>query len=80
MTAGFEPGIRRWILRVYRVGLFVFLLLAIHWQQAWFREQKRGASLPPIAVEQVRPLFSAAGRQTTEGNSCSTPRARSLGM
>ncbi len=51
---------RRRVLHVYRVAVFVFLLVMVQRQHAWYVEQKRGALKQPVGVEEVRGYYAGA--------------------
>lgn len=53
---------RRRALHLWRVGLFVFLLILIHLQHRWYVEQRRGALKQPASVEQISPFYPEAAR------------------
>lgn len=60
VIAGRKKRFHRGLLHAYRVGIFVILILLIHWQHAWFVAQKRGALKQSVTVDQVRAYYPEA--------------------
>ena len=60
MKKNFGNFNRRWTLHVYRVAIFVFLLVAIRQQHSWYLAQRAGEMKQLTPVEDVIPFYPNA--------------------